>query len=91
MRLLRELQVAKDLEVIDLVDHFRSLGWTYRETAAKLGMNINTLYLAYRRALRRRDAQRDIYDRAYKDLRNGLVSGTGFTDLWKELIYKILH
>lgn len=76
MRLLRELQVKKDLEVIDLVNYYRKQGWTFREVAKELDTNLNTLYLAYRRACRRRDAQKEIYERAYAEMCNEQYGAT---------------
>ncbi len=78
MRLLREIQVLKDLEVIEVVDYYRSLDWTFREIAKELGMGLNTLYLAYRRAAARRDAKKAVYDRALAEMKNGAGSGTAF-------------
>lgn len=74
MRLLRELQVEKDLQVIDVVESYRRLGWTYREIAAELGIGLNTLYLNYRRAIQRKNRQKDVYEQAVKDRENAKQS-----------------
>ena len=68
------MQVEKDLQVIDVVESYRRLGWTYREIAAELGIGLNTLYLNYRRAIQRKNRQKDVYEQAVKDRENAKQS-----------------
>ncbi len=85
MRMGMKLEIRKDLEIIDIVEHYRNEGWNDKYIAERCGTDKDTLFHAYRIATIRRKLLKGDYGSEYVEMVCGNGSGTRYAEIWSSL------